>query len=144
MTDLQKQEKLETQSLQRLINRIRVEFSTKRLKSYKDYLAAVGEQTNPYIHFGNLDSALPFSELKIKLAKLQSALEEKQKQRRESQTKVVDLQIVDKIPARIEHVQEEGIDSDYGLCKSEKEKAHLYWHQKKFAKIMLDNILGKI
>lgn len=158
MNPLDKQEKKAKASLDRLIQHIRNEWSMKRIKTLHDYFHSLGYD-DTYIkgilnyYDSELSQPITFPEVKSRLSDLQIALStewylirnppfierDNSLVVRTSEMEVVSSLEVDSTKkAKVLH--EDTQNGTYGLWPSEKEKAKLYWFQRKYAKALLDGL----
>lgn len=154
LTPIQKQQKIARGNLDRLIKHLKAEWSFGRLKTVESFLTnGLGytiEHVKNVLHYQQweLDHLLTFPELKDKIADLQCEVEARlflEQYPPQMDTEVVPI-ILPKssvtIPTKELEKASKIIDDDinYGLPPSEKEKAFLFWFQKKFAKMVLDKL----
>jgi len=157
-----KEQKARRDNLSRLCNRIKVDFSMKRIATLRDYLMkGFGYDISTIknrLHYrdNELDTKLSFTDLKDMLEDLRLSLEAEiylannppktyDEETTETDTKIIEDALASRtvtIPSVDLERASQILDAEhnYGLEPSAEEKAFLFWFQKKYAKEILDKM----
>lgn len=162
---IDKEHKHARSNIQRLSNKLKTDFATKKFKTFGEYLKYGLGYTDQYIsnvlHFrgGELTRTITFSELKELIDDIRLSMEVKWWLHYNPPTP--DTEVYETLSNNEGHTintlqllpdNKEGVslrastddslyEKDYGLQPSEKENCKLFWFQKKYAKQTLDKII---
>lgn len=146
-TELDKQEKHAKRTVQLITNKVLAEHSFGKIKTLGDYLHELGhsdKHIKEVLHYRDNELARPltYKDVKSLLDDLRISVEteywlKKNPPKFIEEIPSVPIHIVDSQKLDKEPIP---LDKDYGLVKSPKEKATLFWFQKRDTKRLLDGI----